>query len=543
MPRILTGPRKWNADARARIRDVLHTARTHKAIGPTDIAALQNGTVCLLNQPVPIREGIPWDETRFGRLWQYNLHYCRFVRDGVVAGVLDAPTAKRWLEDWVARNPPGADVAWDPFCVAARLINWPFALVDVDDIGDVLRQSYALQRAFLRQNLEWDVQANHLHKNAAALVLADALIDGQPAPGDLALLRGQLDEQVKRDGGHYERSAMYHQHVLEDTVIAAIAGGNHTKSLLPDVARMADYLAGMIHMDGTIPLFGDAVQGDAMEPRAMLAWIDALTGRTRKAPVLPRAFPDTGFYWMGSPETLHGVVTAGEANPPYQPGHAHGDPLSYELFAGDRAFVVDTGVHGYADSPYRAHCRGAAAHNITRPCGAEPLELWGAFRAGRRYALKVEKWEAGGAVQILTASHDGYRPVKTRREFRFHADGVLLVSDTFQSATSLSLESYVHLHPDVAIKPDDCAFVLRCGAESLVMLLEDDVDARLAAGTAADPLGYQFPRFGVIESTHCIVLTKRAAHLHYAYVCGDNVAHARKLLRATLGTTLGRHDD
>jgi uncharacterized heparinase superfamily protein len=534
----------WDAASMEILRTLQETMRDAGCIGPTDLDALRSGSVEFLNQGASITEGIPWHDPRHGRLWQYNLHYGRFIRDGVIARVVSPEQARTWLEDWVARNPPGTDVAWDPFCVAARLINWPLALAELDDPGEVLRNSYARQAAFLRANLEWDVQANHLHKNAAALVIAESVTGGAPSPIALRLLEGQLREQINPDGGHYERSLMYHQHVLEDTLIARIIAGESAATLDDTLVSMTHYLADMLHEDGEIPRFGDAVGGDAPPPVTLihLAHSTLEISGDSNVRATSRAFPDTGYYWLGHADRMRCIVSAGEPSPPWQPGHAHADALSYEIACGNRRFVVDTGVHGYADSPWRAHCRGTVAHNVTRPRGAEQLELWGAFRVGRRYTMNVETWDTSGNVQTLVASHDGYPAARVRRCVQYHPQGVILITDTVEGDFTPDLESFIHLHPHVAIKPEDRAFVLRNGAESLVLLLDAGTEVRLAAGIEGDPLGYHFPAFGVTENTHCIVMTKQAERLRYAWVRCDSVHHARDLLRAAFKDDLGAHE-
>ena len=61
--------------------------------------------------------------------------------------------------------------------------------------------------------------ANHLFANAKAWFSAD-FMDGSSADKifqhGLEIMDQQIDEQILKDGGHFERSPMYHSIILED---------------------------------------------------------------------------------------------------------------------------------------------------------------------------------------------------------------------------------------------------------------------------------------------------------------------------------------
>ena len=80
--------------------------------------------------------------------------------------------------------------------------------------------SLATQLAWLERRLEYHLLANHLLKNGKALLFGGLFLAG---PGcrtlarlGLEILLREADEQILADGGHFERSPMYHCIVLED---------------------------------------------------------------------------------------------------------------------------------------------------------------------------------------------------------------------------------------------------------------------------------------------------------------------------------------
>src|SRR6185312_16896721 len=85
---------------------------------------------------------------------------------------------------------------------------------------DRILTSLRVQVLSLESRLERELLANHLLKNAKALVFAGALLNAPESARWRALgqqlLREQIAEQILPDGGHIERSPMYHAWVLDD---------------------------------------------------------------------------------------------------------------------------------------------------------------------------------------------------------------------------------------------------------------------------------------------------------------------------------------
>jgi uncharacterized heparinase superfamily protein len=84
-------------------------------------------------------------------------------------------------------------------------------------------ESLALQARYLAETVEYHLLGNHLLANAKALVFVGAFFEGGArrragSASGLRILASQLPEQVLDDGGHFERSPMYHSLILEDVL-------------------------------------------------------------------------------------------------------------------------------------------------------------------------------------------------------------------------------------------------------------------------------------------------------------------------------------
>src|SRR5437764_1445792 len=121
------------------------------------------------------------------------------------------------------------EVGWEPYPLSLRIVNWLKFLIRNAERAETLGEgrtlqtliaSLRLQALALEVGLETHLLANHLMKNIKALMFAGALLDGPESSrwwekGE-KLLRRELGEQILADGGHFERSPMYHAETLED---------------------------------------------------------------------------------------------------------------------------------------------------------------------------------------------------------------------------------------------------------------------------------------------------------------------------------------
>ena len=189
------------------------------------------------------------------RLRGFHAQYGEEVLAAARAG--DAPAAARLLAAWIEHNPPRAGDAWHPYTISTRAGNWIASLSLLPELETTaVRESLWRQLVVLARNVEDDVLGNHVIRNARALVL------GGTAYGSTAMLeRGvdllerELPVQVLPDGGHYERSPVYHLVVLRD--LLEIAAAADVPGLAGAIERMRGFAAGLGRPDGAPALFND----------------------------------------------------------------------------------------------------------------------------------------------------------------------------------------------------------------------------------------------------------------------------------------------
>lgn len=520
-------PVKADVSVLEQVRIFAARCNGRRSFAQGSVEELRTGVLRILNREISIRNGIPWALPDGTTLAKYTIQYMDFLRLLAEANAdsprhEDALLARSWFEQWIAHNTPVARPAWDPFPISCRILNWSVALSVFPELGDIALPWLIAQAGCLCDNLEHDVLANHLLKNAVALVVAGRVLGPEPNAGarflavGMPLLKREISEQILKDGGHYERSPMYHCHVFEDLLLVQAVSPTPVAEVDEAVVRMSDFLRRIVHPDGEIPLFGDAVTGTGLEPRALLSLANCDTD--------PPAEPcyslcQSGFFVMTTQDCRARLIAkAGGPGPRYQPGHAHSDMLSYELSIDGRRLIVDSGVSEYENDDLRAYCRSTRAHNTVGVAGHEQLECWSKFRVGRVYAPTCVQWQSDGAACLLRAGHDGFAPYMHERIFQLLPEGYWLIIDRVTGPDAFDAESYIHFHPDVTITRDGGTWEVSLGNGGVRIVPVGVSTVETARGVLHPRQGWYCPRFGVTLAAPCLVLCAHGAGaLHFGY--------------------------
>ena len=455
-----------------------------------------------------------WNRAGLSLLWLYHLHYHEFI------WALPFEHAREVVQDWIARHPCGRDrVGWAPYPTSLRVSTWCTCFhgrhrsrtLGDDAFRNRLWRSIHEQANHLARNLEWHLLGNHLLENAVALALAGSCFDHASARAwfrkGRALLARELPEQILDDGGHVERSPMYQCRVLHALLAVHETGAPDLRALVrPHLARLAEALAALTHPDGRIALLNDSAFGVYPDPRGLVQAAGA-------APPAPGAFAlaHSGYYGARTDDGHYVVCDAGPVGPDYQPGHGHADLLSFELSLRGARVVVDSGVGTYEAGPLRDYCRSTRAHNTVEIEGQDQVELWGAFRIGRRCRPHGIAWRASDGGFELSARHDGYRVLPGRpthaRRFRWHDSGVLEIGDSIDASRPVRSVARLHFHPECRLTHP--------GGETCIVDFPGGRAGLTWAGweTATEEESLYCPAFGVARKNPCLALATVAVHV------------------------------
>ena len=491
--------------------------REPSLVGPAEFRFAQ--------QTRSVRAHADWRPTDVSDLWLYNLHYF----DDLNAA--DAGSRggwhRAWIESWIAGNPVGVGRGWDPYPTSLRMVNWVRWALRRGKLPVQAVASLATQARWLERRLETHLLGNHLWSNAKALCFVGAFFEGDDADRwlrtGLRLLGEELDAQRLPDGGHFERSPMYHGLFLEDALDllqlarlrpAAFPAG-WPAALAESAGRMLDWMGHLVHPDGDIAFFNDSTLGICPPLRKLAVYAALLDVPVRGEPVHRSPLPHAGLRHLqpsgflrlqGAGATLFADV--GGVGPDHLPGHAHAGTLSFELSLGGARMVVNGGVSVYGTGPERQRQRGSRAHSTLVVDGEDSSEVWAGFRVARRARVVATGAREGADDVLFWAVHDGYRRLAGsplhKRTWRLGAGG-LLIEDAVTGSGRHRLEILLHLAPGWSAQPEGTDAVrFRASApsadvEDIVLHFQPPFEAVIEAGT-------WHPRFGVSERSESVAL-------------------------------------
>lgn len=463
-----------------------------------------------LNQEHELNSVNDWNNPQWEKLWLYNLHYFDDLQacDAENKKALHLDLIKKWIEE----NPPGMGNGWESYPLSLRIVNWIKWVLDGNSLPNEVLHSLAVQTRYLFKKLEVHLLGNHLFANAKALVFAGFFFGDNEAElwlnKGLKILSKQIPEQILDDGGHFERSPMYHSIILEDlldifNILQAYKPGvneikNVEKLIKDNIEKMMLWLKVMCHPDKQISFFNDAAFGIAPEPiriegyalRLGLPAIDPfLNGITR--------LPDSGYVRLQKGDAVL-IADVGEIGPDYLPGHAHADILSFEFSYQGKRIFVNSGTSCYGNSMERLLQRSTASHNTLMIDRKDSSEVWNGFRVARRaYPSEMKVDNRGGDSLRLICAHNGYQRLKGKpihcREWVLNENS-LAIRDRISGDFSEAMAFY-HLYPELAV--DTCN--KRIFSDNISMFYETDADVFIEKQ-------HYYPEFGKAVPNECFVV-------------------------------------
>ncbi|MGM0599434.1 MAG: heparinase II/III domain-containing protein [Candidatus Rifleibacteriota bacterium] len=403
------------------------------------------------------------------KLWLYNLNYFSWLFNK--EAFLSKELALHLIFDWIEKNSDPGSESWEPYPLCKRIVNWCIWLDQYSDlvgpIQDCIVSSIQSQSRRLMTDLEYHNQANHLFENLAALLIASLFLlrkdtnkpqtNGKQAKSAAQELSQQIDEQFFADGGHYERSPMYHKEMLEalKKVAESISQAQHIEFIKDTSLEVTlkelkdkinaklplfnDWLANLTHPDGKIALFNDSTL------KAGIVKKDS-----HKEKPLNYLLEDSGFF-VRRDKNDYFVLSCKEPSPAHQPGHTHCDICSFELSINGQRCIVDTGCGSYQNTQIRQHCRSSSSHNISLIEHSEQSDIWGSFRIGKR--AKIENLYFDSDKSLLTIEIKDQFMQRIRREIIFSSNRIKVRDRLYDRRITGTFCSLLHLHPDCMILP------------------------------------------------------------------------------------------
>ncbi|WP_025665425.1 alginate lyase family protein [Aquimarina megaterium] len=396
-----------------------------------------------LNLPYQFTDKIDWNYANFGKLWTYNLNYFDFLNQkdcSVNEGLA-------LINDYI-KNEINLKDGKEPYPISLRGINWIKFLsknkTSNVDIDQTLYNHYET----LIHNLEYHLLGNHLLENGYSLLFgAYYFKDEILYKKSKQILKQELTEQILDDGAHFELSPMYHQillHRLLDCI--NLVQNNFWKEdnlllfLKKKAIQMTSWLEEVTYQNGSIPMVNDSTYDISPTSGQLFEYAKRLNLHWNKGNLM-----DSG-YRMFRNNNYELFVDVGNIGPDYQPGHAHSDTFSFELYVKNKPILVDPGISTYEKNDRRLKERGTKYHNTVKIGNQDQTQVWDGFRVAKRARIVNQQEKEN----ILEATHDGYKNFGITHTRRFLSnDYKILINDIISKEINKEQIAFFHFHPDI----------------------------------------------------------------------------------------------
>ena len=405
---------------------------------------LGNNTFNFLNRPKKFQNNIDWNFPDFGKLWVYNLNYFEYLNQKNISKEEALQLVYRYIDVY-----DHCEDGKEPYPTSLRILNI-IKFVAHNDIEDekVLNLIKA-DASRLYENVEYHLLANHLLENGFALLFVAQFFNSKRfLKKATTILTKELEEQVLKDGAHFELSPMYHililHRILDCIQLLELNKSDKSITLLSLFRTKAEIMLSWINQikynDDSLPMFNDSSKNITISIQEIFKYAKTLRLNEIYLPLSESGYRkfQTNKYQL--------VVDFGDIGPNYQPAHAHSDTFNFELFVDNKPIIVDTGTSTYDKNERRQLERSTYSHNTIQIDNFEQSEVWGGFRVARRAYVKNLK----EGVDFVEAEHDGYKKIGVSHLRRFSIDKSLVqIKDIIVNDSNYNQTAYFHLHPSL----------------------------------------------------------------------------------------------
>ena len=484
---------------------------------------------CFFNQPVCFNlDEMSWEpltiSSEVEKIWIEKLHSFDWLNEKDNPAVT-LKQASFLILDWLSNFSNERSKAWEPFTLSKRINSWVKWLTNNEvqpEIISLMKLSISLQLKRLFVDMEYHKPANHLIENIRGFLAGCTYLitSRQYFNNELEYQLEQIiDEglkqlniQVLKDGAHFERSPMYHVHMLETIkdiqkimliickqgfLLQEIIDKSKELARLCDekITLMKEWLKKMTMPDGEIAQFNDSAR---------------IKGIKTDYEELTELLESSGFFIKHN-RNYSFVLSCSSPMPAFLPEHSHCDILSYELAINGERIIIDSGCSGYDNETLRQMSRETEAHNLPMVQHQEQSDIWGQFNFGKRARITKRTYNPETSnLEITIEDQFGQR---LERKIAFSNNNIEISDYLRKRRMQGCFISLIHLAPNIELEiksEENNTNIVNCK-------MTNDVKFSIITNANIRVSDYiSFPDFGKSIGAKLLVLSnKEAEELNY----------------------------
>ena len=179
---------------------------------------------------------------------------------------------------------------------------------------------------------------------------------------------------------HFELSPMYNAILIKEMMLCYDLQINNNgfenvlSHMFKDTIERAMSFYDFISVDEYYPCFNDSYFLPGLKKTIIKENFKTLGLKSQ-----PFKQSKSSGYRKYSIENFTLIFDAAQIGPRYQPGHAHADNLTFNLYYKFKPVIVDTGTSVYEDTPRRFLERSTESHNTIKYRNQNSSEVWSSF--------------------------------------------------------------------------------------------------------------------------------------------------------------------
>lgn len=416
---------------------------------------LGNKTFLFLNVKHTFNDNINWNYLNYGKLWTFNLNYFDFLNQKDTTANQGIELIKDYInnEDLLIEGK-------ESYTISLRGINWVKFLTKHNIKNSLIDQVLFNHYQRLLYNPELHFLGNHYLENGFSLLFgAYYYQDEKLYKAAKKILKGELEEEILNDGGHFELSPMYHQTMLHRVLDCYnLVKLNDWKShelelyLEKKAILMLSWLQAITFKNGNIPMVNDSSYGIAPKSKQLFDYAKALHLTWEKAELT-----DSGYRKISN-NNYELFLDVGHIGASYQPAHVHSDTFNFELYVNEKPIIVDTGTSTYEKNSLRQLQRSTESHNTVKIGGINQSKVWSGFRVAERAKI-VNLKEVNN---IIEATHNGYyKNFKILHSRKFTTNkSEIIIEDKLSKNTNNAAKAFLHFYPGISVSKSENSAIL-----------------------------------------------------------------------------------
>jgi len=364
-----------------------------------------------------------WEYESHSTLWNYTLNYMNWLdffldEDTKNNNKKNLKISKKILLDWDENK---SDISLRSYPTSLRLLSWikVFTFYKVED--QQLKKSLIFQYVCLKNNIEYDLDANHLLENLISLYASSKFLNIEKDTKNYEmLLLEEINNQFDKNNLHYERSFAYHFSIISRLYLIYFISEDLLKKRIRKILGSSYSILEQFSNKEGVYLFHDATHD-------MYAQLHQLKS------ILSPFKNDYDFNLIDSGYFLHTnrafklCVDIGNPSPKYQPGHYHCSMSSFVLDYLNNPLIIDTGVYEYYLDDIRRHLsRKTSSHNVMSIDSKEQSNIWSIFRLGESALINNFTLENKQEYELLRVNYTAFPELGNVRCLR-----LMVINKTF----------------------------------------------------------------------------------------------------------------